>query len=360
MIVALLGNNEAAIRRRLQELRDLADGGTGMLESNLARFDASVSPDEVIAAAATVPFLASHRLVIVEGLIDRFEGGRSEGRGGKALDAWEPLFRWLEHDRPPTSILVFTGQGEARRNPFLERLRSLPGASVETFPALKGDQLLRFVREEAAARGIRFAFGPSRRPLLPDEEWRRPKETDPALLLATVTQGDSLSILNELDKLALYAMGRDVTVDDVDLLCGSGRAVTVWEFIDAVMDGDLAAAGRALRVLLRTGESEQGIFALLASGYRSLVTVLDLLDEGADEEAVGKAINRPYPRLRQAFIRRARELGREGVAAAYEAIVDADRSLKLGEVDPDLALELLVIRLCGLRRARVTGAARRA
>ncbi|MCS7295920.1 MAG: hypothetical protein RMK15_04280, partial [Chloroflexota bacterium] len=62
----------------------------------------------------------------------------------------------------------------------------------------------------------------------------------------------------------------------------------------------------------------------------------------------------------QAFIRRARELGREGVAAAYEAIVDADRSLKLGEVDPDLALELLVIRLCGLRRARVTGAARRA
>ncbi|GBD23723.1 hypothetical protein HRbin29_01393 [bacterium HR29] len=360
MIFALVGANEAAIRRRLRELRSMADGGTGMLDSNLARFDASASPADILASAATVPFLAPHRLVIVEGVLDRFEPGSGEGRGAKALEPWEGFFRWLESDRPPTSILVFVGKGEGRRNPFLERLRSVPGAFVEEYPALKGEQLLRFIREEAAARGVRFLFGPSRRPLPPDEEWRRPKETDPALLLAAVTQGDSLAIVAELEKLALYAMGREVTVDDVDLLCGSGRAFTVWEFIDAVMDGDLSAAGRTLRALLRSGESEQGIFALLASGYRTLVTVLDLLDEGADEEAIGKAVNRPYPRLRQAVIRRARELGREGVVACYEAIVEADRSLKLGEVDPDLALELLVIRLCSVRRQRAGAAAQRA
>lgn len=360
MIVVLVGANEAAIQRRLRELRELADGGTGMLDTNLTRFDASVSPNEIVAAAATPPFLAPHRLIIAEGLLDRFAGGRSDSRPARAFDAWEGTFRWLEEECPPTSIVVFTGQSDDRRNPFLRRLAEVRNIVVEAYPALKGDQLLRFIREEAAARGIRFSSGPSRRSLPPDEEWSRPKETDPALLLASRTQGDCLAILSELDKLALYTLGREATVDDVDLLSGEGRGATVWEFVDAVMDGDLAAAGRAMRVLLRAGESEQGIFALLASGYRTLLTVLTLLREGADEETIGKEINRPFPRLRQAAIRRARALGREGAIAAYEAIVEADRSLKAGLVDPGLALELLVIRLCFLRRRPAAAVAPRA
>lgn len=360
MIVVLLGKNEAAIRRRLRAMRAEVDGGTGMLESNLAVFDASATPADVIAAAATVPFLAPRRLVVVEGLLDRFDVGRGEARPGRALEAWSELLDWLEAACPPTTTVVFVGSGEGRRNPMLERLRALPGAVVEEYAEPKGESLLRFVREAAAERGIRFATALHDRALPAEGGRGGAREGDPALLLALLTQGDTLTILSELDKLALFAMGREVTGKDVARLCGGERATSVWEFVDAVMDGDLAAAGRALRALERAGESDQGILALLANGYRTLVTVLDLLEAGVDEESIGKAINRPYPRLRQAAIRRARSLGREGVLAAYEAIVATDRAIKAGDADPDVALDLLVIRLCALRSPRAAGAAARA
>ena len=339
--IALVGANQAAVRRRLQELREECDAGTGMLSSNLTTLDGTPAPADVIAAASTAPFLAPSRLVVVPELLDRFEQ-RAESRSSRTLDAWEPFFRWVDDEAPPWARVVFLGTGTSKRNPFLKRLASCRRARIEEFPELRGEALLRFVREEAAARGVRFR-----------RTGQRPEEGDPAYVLVTNCNGDTLALLNELDKLALYAEGREVTVDDVQLLCPGERTASVWHFIDAALDGDLGQALRSLRGLRQTGESEQGVLALLASGVRQLVTILDLLDEGKSEEEIGVAINRPFPNLRRRAIDRARRLGREGVAAAYDAIVEADRSLKSGAVDEDLAMEVLVAKLAGLARRPV-------
>lgn len=335
---ALIGANQAGLRRRLQELRQACDAGTGMLASNLTVLDGAPAPADVTAAASTAPFLAPARLVLVPELLDRFEQ-RAEGRSTRTLEAWEAFFRWVDEEAPPWAKVVFTGAGSAKRNPFAKRLAACRRARVEEFPELRGDALLRFVREEAAARGVRFR-----------RTGTRPEDGDPAYVLVTNCGGDTLALLNELDKLALYADGREVTVEDVQLLCPGERSASVWQFIDAVLDGDLGLALRSLRGLRQTGESEQGVLALLAGGVRQLVTVLELLEEGRSEEEIGSAINRPYPNLRRRAIERARRLGWEGVLAAYEAIVEADRSLKSGTVDEDLAMEVLVAKLAGLSR----------
>ena len=57
-------------------------------------------------------------------------------------------------------------------------------------------------------------------------------------------------------------------------------------------------------------------------------------------------------------IRRARRLGMDGVRRGIDAIADADRRTKLGEVDAELALDLLVCTLCGLGARQGPGARR--
>lgn len=353
MITVLYGVDGLGIRRRLQELKDEADGGTGMLTTNLITVEGNdAKPAEIIGPCMMPPFLAPRRLVHIHGMVDRFEP-KPEQRVPRSIEPLKPLFEALEAGIPETTMLVFSGISGGRRNAFVDRMKKVKGVVMQEFPELKGEALLRYIRDEAAARGIRFRAGAARAPVRDGDE--RPREADPALMLANLLKSDTLGLANELDKLALYTRGRDATVDDVALICSGEREHQVFDFTDGVMDGDLPKAFRALNFLRHHTESTQGLLALLAGGYRQSATVLELLAEGADPDTIGKAIGRPWPGLRDRAIRRARALGPEGVKAAYAAIVEADRTNKLGEVDEDLALEVLMTKLASL----ATPAARR-
>ena len=119
MIVLLYGANELAIQRRLAELRDEADGGSGMLESNLSVIDGrDAKPADILGPVMSVPFLAPKRLVVIENLLERFES-RPDRAQPRSLVPYEPLFTALEAGIPDSTLLVFLGQrflvGEAKR-----------------------------------------------------------------------------------------------------------------------------------------------------------------------------------------------------------------------------------------------------
>ncbi len=353
MIIVLHGQDELRLRRRLAALREEAGGEAGAVGADVALLDGrEAKPEDILAPALTAPFLSPRRNVIVEGLLGRFEGSGGRGGGGAKgarVDSFNPLLEAIAAGSvPETTTLVFVdGALNAGRNPLLKRLDETGQVTVEHFPEPKRGGMAQFVREEAQQQGVAFQRGRSTRPLPEDEEWRRPREDDPAQLLAAL-HPNTLELSHELEKLALYTMGRPATVDDVDALCGGERETTIWELVDGVLDGETAKALQAMRFLLSRGESVSGLLAQLAAACRPLSTVLDLLDDGASAEEVGKAIRRPWPGLREAAIRRARRLGRDGVVAASEILVAADRAMKLGEMRDELALEVAVTRLLAL------------
>jgi DNA polymerase-3 subunit delta len=361
-IHVLYGVDELARSRRLAALKEEADGGTGMLLSNLNELDGrDAKVADIVNVVMAAPFLAPMRMVVVDNMVDRFrpEPGRTGRRGFGPLDE---LFPRLESGLPPSTMLVFTGGGRDRngrpptgKNPFVERLREIAGAVVEQFDELKGKDLVRFVREEAAARGVRFRTGRSARPMDPSEEWLRPRETDPAELLANLHQGDTLSLLNEIQKLALYSLGADVTVDDVDLLCAGERQSEVWDFTDAVLDGDPARAFSAMAYLERHRGYEPGTLVYrLADAYSKLAVAGEMAREGAAPEEIGKQIRVFHPFPRDKVIARAKRYGLPGITAAYDLILEAERTKKQGEVDEDAGMHILISRLCTLAMNRAT------
>lgn len=358
VILVLFGANELAMRRRIQELKDEADGGTGMLLTNLVEVDGrDAKPHDILGPAMSPPFLAPKRLVIVEHLLERFET-RGGPRGSRALGPWEEFAASLAAGIPATTTLVFLGQpflaqGQprtvSRANPLIARLKDVPGVVIEEHPEIKGKELERYIRDEANLRGLRFRTGqPPHEKIEPWEEF--PPETDPASLLANLLQGDTLRIANELDKLALWANGTQVDVLDVQRVCAGDREPNRFTLIDALMDGNLATALEMLARLRRDGENAQALLATITDRYRVLAQLVGLLDEGAPEAEITRVLGNAgkYEGLRRAAIDRARRHGVRKLRLAYEYLVEADRTNKLGEVDEDLAIEILVTKLCAL------------
>lgn len=360
VIVLLFGANELAMRRRLQELKDEADGGSGMLVTNLTTVDGrDAKPNDVIAPCMAPPFLAPKRLVVVEHLLERFES-RGGPRGSRNLGPWEELAGQLAAGIPETTTLVFFGQpflvegrqrSVSKTNALVQALSKVPGASVEEFPELQKDDLLRYINEEAALRGIKFRRGGAF-----ESHEERPPETDPAQLLANLLQGDTLSIANELDKLALYARDSsgEVDVAVVNRVSHGDRDTKSWDLTDAVVNCQLGPALAALKSLADNGENLQGLLGLITSKYRGLAPVADLVARGMPKEAIAQELGRPnnYPLTKD--IEAAKRLGQAGVKRAYEYIVEADRTNKMGEVDEDTSIELLLIKLCSLAPAVVS------
>jgi hypothetical protein len=110
---------------------------------------------------------SSRKRLVIEHLLERFEA-RGGPRGSRALGAWEQLPADLARGIPSTTTLVFFGQpflaegrprAVTKTNPLVEALAKLPDVLVEEHPALEKENLLRYIQEEAALRGIRFKRG---------------------------------------------------------------------------------------------------------------------------------------------------------------------------------------------------------
>jgi len=298
------------------------------------------------------PFLAPQRLVLVEHLLERFEA-RGGPRGSRALGQWESLAVELAKGIPETTTLVFLGQpflAEGRQrtvsktNPLVAALSKV--AAIEQFPELSGQELLRYISEEAALRGIRFRRGAAEFEAYEE----RPLETDPVQLLANLLQGDTLSLANELDKLALYARdaGGEVTVADVNRVSHGDRDLKAWDLTDAIVDCRIGPALYAYHILREQGEDLQVILAIIAGKFRAVAPVVELFAQGKQQAAIAEELKRPNNYPLQKDIGVAKRIGPATLKRAYQLIVEADRTHKLGEVDDEVAVELLIIKLCAL------------
>ncbi len=354
MIVVLHGADELGIHRHIANLKGRVGETREEVQTNLTTLEGrTATAHEILGSAMSPPFLAAKRMVLVERLLDRYEGTRG-GKGSRSLAPLEPLFEAIQGGMPPTTILVITGgKLEARKgNALLQRLKELPGCEIVEYPELRGKALERHIREEAGLRGIKLRPGPSTRRFAEGEEWRQPKEKDPAELLAALHPGDTLALAQELDKLALYTRGREATVDDVAVVCAGERVFSVFQLTDAVMDGNYRLARSAYQALDEAGENPQGMLAMLASSYRRLATVVELLEEGASDDKLASSIpGGRFPNLLKAAKRRAQRHGWDGIRAAYAAIVETDRLHKSGEMAEDLAMETLIARLSSIAPA---------
>ena len=163
----VLYGDDFLVSEALMELRDDV-GPEDLRDANSHRLAGpDVSPQEIQAVCNAVPFLASYRLVIVEGLLGRFEsaqprrgsrGGRQGSQSSRTSTAgWDELARYIANDMPPTTALAFVDERVMRNNPMLAILR--PAAEIKELATPTGEALARWIKERAAAKGAQITPG---------------------------------------------------------------------------------------------------------------------------------------------------------------------------------------------------------
>ncbi|MSQ27152.1 MAG: DNA polymerase III subunit delta [Dehalococcoidia bacterium] len=328
MIYLFHGENDFLIQEAASEVA-AALGPPDMVSLNTSRLEgAKLSYAELQQACDTIPFLAPARLVVVEGLLHRFESRDNEApqaKGRNKLDSgWDQLAVHASQ-MPESTHLVLVDGKIAPGNPLRKALASI--AQERQFGPLRGAALESWTEQRAAKMGARFAPGAIR-----------------DLLELT---GDNLRLLVlEIKKLSVYAGDRPISKADVHEMVSMARETAIFALVDAVADKQLSSALRALHRMLNDGSPPPYLLFMLARQFRLLLLARTLEPQGVSGPALQQrlGIRSDYPFKKT--VAQAKAYRVPTLIAVMERLLEADLAMKTGLEEPEIALELLVSDLC--------------
>ncbi len=283
------------------------------LAFNFTEFQAKSSTSSEIAEAAnTFPMMARVRLVLVHD-VDGLPEPEQEG-----------LVAYLQ--RPAThAVLVLIASDLDRRTAFCRRLFEL--CCVVEFPELKDYALKNWAEEFIRRQGRKISLAALNR-------------------LMDLAGADLLSLVNELEKLFLYAGdSKEISESMIDQLVSSSRAHKLYELTDSIGRRDRRNALRLIANLLESGEAPLRVSATLASHFRQVLIARELLDSGQTDSRIIAAAVQINPRWVDNLIRTARAIDSRTLRVMCLRTAEIDRQLKSSGIDQKLILESLVYSL---------------
>ncbi len=311
------GPEEYLKQSALQRLRRLLLP-EGLEELNESRLDAP-APDEIIAAAETLPFMADRRIILLRdypGLV---------GRG----EADDRLVEYLP-SVPPTSVLLFYCVLPVKQKK-IENAVKKHGAVVD-FTALKEQELTSWVVRIFREQGREC-----------DER------TADALIFICGT--DMTLLHSEILKIA-SRHPEDPRIDpkDVQELATPSSETVVFRTVEAVVAGQEEQAFTHLRKLLLAGESRVMVISMLLRQFRLLQHIKIMQYEKRTPDEISKALGMKPWMLRQ-YTRQAGLFTGPQVRDAVSLCLNMELAVKSGRLRDEGALEALMLKLLLLRKS---------
>jgi DNA polymerase-3 subunit delta len=149
----------------------------------------------------------------------------------------------------------------------------------------------------------------------------------------------------EILKLLEYVnYARPVEVDDVEHLTPDSAPPGDFAFVDALRSQNTRQAQSVLHKLLEDNEP-LWIFASIVSQFRQLILVRELMDQRiTNEDEVARRIG-IHPYMAKLAMEHARHFELHALEKIYQRLHELDHAIKTGQMDDEVALDLLVIEL---------------
>ena len=330
MLYILYGLDDFSLDQAMEEIKaDLGDREM-VATSTISLEGKHLTLSELRNKCDAAPFLSSHRLVIVDGLLGRFEVKQSRprsgrGKSGNGLGEWEGLASYIEQ-MPETTVLVLV-DGEVR-GPNLLLKKLSPLAEVRTFPLLRGRDLKAWIKRRVEEEGGDIA----------------PQAVN---LLAELIGGDLWAMNGEIQKLLLYSQERPISEDDVRQLVSHVQEANIFALVDAVAEGRTELAQRILHRLYDDGVAPIYILVMITRQFRLIAQAKDL-GPGLSRLQIQDRLGLKQSYVVDKTLGQAKLYDFEGVKRAYDKLLETDSAIKTGKYSDKLALELLVTELACL------------
>lgn len=318
MIRLIHGDDEFSIANSLEAHLD-ALGPPELRAPNVTIFEApNAKMAEVFAAAMISPFLTDRRAVVVKGMLKPMAT-----QGEKIRADWEAFGQRISSQAMQiTNDLIFVENVKLKLTSRpLKTLASL--AEVETHSVPTSADRANWIRQRFNFHGV--------------------IASESAINRFNKIGGDDVRRLDsEIRKLTLYADGRMLQTQDIDLMVADMSQDRIFNVMDAIIEGRHNLAIGGVQNLIANGESIEGIFALLTRQVRILIVVAHMLNSGAPRSEISQRLRINMPWLLDKTCKQASRIGSTRLMAMLLHMLDVDVGAKTGRVDRRLVIETLV------------------
>ncbi len=333
MLYILAGPDDFSRAEALAEIKN-GLGDASMLSSNTSIFDGKkVTPGELAVVCQAIPFLSEKRLIIIEGLLERFSSDAPKSKGKRTtrastkqndIDSFINIFTSL----PESTIVVLVDGETGKNNPLFDGI--LLKAKVNSFPLLKGEKLMQWIKKRVAKEGGKIS-------------------PEAVRLLEKQVGGDLWVMSGEIAKLATYALGRQIEEDDVNRLVGYIRQANIFNMVDAVLGFKAGAGQQMLQQLMQEGMAPPQILFMISRQVRLMIQVKAMLKERKAQLEIQTKLGLNNEFVWQKTLEQTNMYSFDRLKELYHKLLDTDIAIKTGKYNDELALNILIAEMCSTR-----------
>jgi DNA polymerase-3 subunit delta len=329
LLYILTGPDDFSLNQSLEGIKKSL-GDPESLATNTTVFDGhQVTMEQLAIVCETVPFLAEKRLVIIRGLLERFEARGRTGQPPKTTRTSQTdtskAFSACLGKLPDSTVVVLLEGNIGKDNPLYKELAGK--AEVRTFPLLKDAKLRQWIQNRVAGEGGSIS----------------PQAID----LLTKLVGSNLWVMvSEINKLVSFTAGRRIEEEDAKSLVSYAQEVSVFAMIDAILEFRAETAEQLLQQLLRRGAAPAYLLFMLDRQFRMIIRARELKNQGTPETEIQHKLGLFSEFALRKTLEQAGRYSFPRLKEVYRRLLETDLSIKTGRYDGELALNLLVAELC--------------
>ncbi len=148
----------------------------------------------------------------------------------------------------------------------------------------------------------------------------------------------------EISKLLAYVnWARPINSQDVEAVCIVTSQQSVFDFVDALSNGNGKVAQHLLHRLLES-EDPFSLWGMVVRQFRLLIQAREILDGRGNKDDVARALG-VHPFVAEKTTGQAGRFSVEFLEHIYHKLLGIDEGVKTGQVTLDLALDTLVVEL---------------
>lgn len=329
MLHVLIGDDDFSIRQALEEIKKGVGDPTALMTNTTILDGRQVTLDQLRGTCETVPFLAEKRLVVVEGLLGRFEPGGRSGRKKSARKTEPPdecrSIAGCVSRIPAFAELVLIDGRISNQNPLRRELSAV--APVRSFPLLKESGLRQWVGRRVAEAGGRIS----------------PRAVE---LLVRFVGSDLWVMANEVEKLALFVGGRPIEEGDVRAVVSYAQEANVFAMVDAILESRAGFAQELLQQLLKQGAAPAQLLVMLSRQVRIIFQIREMRSRRKSRTEIQHKLGLTSDFVLRKAWEQADKYSPARLREVYRQLLETDLSIKTGKYDGELALSILIAELC--------------
>lgn len=241
----------------------------------------------------------------------------------------EALIDYMKNPNPGT-ILVFSCVTPADSSALVKYLKK--EHKVYVFDRLDRKQLTAFAEKRFRAAGRQISRATLK--YLIDESGYFNRESEYRIF----------NLENDIKKILAYSDGEFISEEDIDATLKGDLDKFAFDFLDAVTSGNKGEALKLFNNIVGHGGDVYSVLGLLVSQFELMTEAKELYQEGADRQEIPGILKvNPYR------VKKAMSFGDKFTLSRLKDILiqlyQADRSIKTGAMDQNLAIELIIGRM---------------